>query len=77
MGEMNVKIDENLLMRLEGRARAHNRSLDEEVKILIETALEKPEKESLYDAARRIAAMTPKGIKQKDSVEMLREDRNR
>ncbi|CAN7312652.1 FitA-like ribbon-helix-helix domain-containing protein [Pararhizobium sp. LjRoot238] len=77
MGEMNVKIDESLLMRLEDRARAHNRSLDDEVKFLLERALEKPERESLYDAARRIAAMTPKGIKQTDSVEMLREDRDR
>ena len=77
MGEMNVRIDEGLRARLEQSARAHNRSLDEEVSLLLKKALEMPERESLYDAARRIAAMTPKGVKQTDSVEMLREDRDR
>lgn len=77
MGEMNIRIEDGLRTRLEESARTHNRSLDEEVSLLLKKGLEMPERESLYDAARRIAAMTPKGVKQTDSVEMLREDRDR
>ena len=76
MGEMNVKIEEGLLLRIEDRARAHNRSLDEELNILLQKALDKPEQETLYEAAVRISAMTPKGVKQIDSVEILRELRD-
>jgi plasmid stability protein len=79
MGEMHFKIeDEVLLVRLADLARAHNRSIDEEVIDLLHEALGNSEKfETSYEAAVRIAAMTPKGIKQMDSVDMLREDRNR
>ena len=77
MGEMRVRIEDGLRTRLEESTREHNRSLDEEVVLLLEKGLEIHARESLYDAARRIAAMTPKGVKQTDSVEMLREDRDR
>jgi len=77
MGEMSIRIEDSLRTRLEESARAHDRTLDEEVSVLLKKGLEIPERESLYDAARRIAAMTPKGVEQTDSVEMLREDRDR
>ena len=79
MGEMRIKIeDEVLLVRLADLAREHNRSVDEEVIELLHQALESSGRfETSYEAAMRIAAMTPKGAKQTDSVDMLREDRNR
>lgn len=78
MGDMRVRIDEGLLTKLENLAQSHNRSLEEQVNDLLRTALEdRPVRESFATVARRIAAMTPKGIKQTDSVEMLREDRDR
>ena len=80
MGEMRIKIDETLLTRIESLAKAHNRSIDEEV-IAILTAgapASPPRKlETLYEAAVRIAAMTPKDRPQIDSVDILREERDR
>ncbi|OLP56169.1 hypothetical protein BJF92_20465 [Rhizobium rhizosphaerae] len=82
MGEMTVRIDEKLLTRIESLARNHRRSLDQEVEDLLLTAVEgkvgpTASKESLYEASRRIAAMTPRDVIQTDSVDLLREDRNR
>jgi plasmid stability protein len=78
MGDMRVKIDEGLLTKLENLAHSHNRSLEEQVNDLLRAALEdRPARESFVTVAKRIAAMTPKDIKQIDSVELLREDRNR
>jgi plasmid stability protein len=80
MGEMRIKIDETLLTRIEGLAKAHNRSIDEEViAILTAGTLASPPrtKETLYEAAVRIAAMTPKDRPMIDSVDILREERDR
>ncbi len=78
MGEMRIKIDEGLLTRLESLAHIHNRSLEDQVIDLLRIAVEQRNEPEPFSAiARRIAAMTPRGIVQPDSVEMLREDRNR
>jgi hypothetical protein len=37
----------------------------------------RPKREDLRAIAAKIKAMTPKGVKQTDVVEMLREDRSR
>jgi plasmid stability protein len=78
MGEMQIKIaDEALLTRISDRARLNNRSVEEEVEALLQAAVPaRPNainREDLRAAAKRIAAMTPKGVKQTDSVEILRE----
>ncbi|WFS00458.1 hypothetical protein [Rhizobium tumorigenes] len=75
MGEMRIRIDEGLLTKLENLARAHQRTLEEEINERLIASVA-PHKESLYEAAVRIAAMTPKGVKQTDSVEILREIRD-
>ena len=77
MGEMRIKIeDEGLLTRISDLARLHNRSVEEEIEALLRVAApEPPRREDLPAIARRIAAMTPKGVKQTDSVEILREIR--
>ncbi|WP_111562568.1 hypothetical protein [Rhizobium sp.] len=77
MGEMRIRIDESLLTKLESLARAHKRTLEEEVNERLSASVADTPAESLYDAAVRIAAMTPKGVVQTDSVEILRELRDR
>jgi len=75
MGEMRIKIeDEALLTRISDQAKLHNRSVEQEVEALLQAAVpERPKREDLRAIAERIAAMTPKGVKQTDSVEILRE----
>ena len=77
MGEMMIKIeDEGLATELADLARLNNRPVEQEVEDLLRAALSaRPRREDLPAIAARIAAMTPKGIKQTDSVEMLREIR--
>jgi plasmid stability protein len=77
MGEMRIKIaDEELLTRISDLARLHNRSVEEEVEALLQAAVPaRPRREDLRALAESIAAMTPKGVKQTDVVEMLREIR--
>jgi hypothetical protein len=78
MGEMRIKVEEGLLTRIENLAQMHNLSFEDQVVELLLIAIEqKAEAEPFSAIAKRIAAMTPKGVKQPDSVEMLREDRNR
>jgi plasmid stability protein len=75
MGEIRIKIeDESLLVRLSALAVEHNRSIDQEIEELLLAALPtRPRREDLPAIARQISAMTPKGVKQTDSVEILRE----
>ena len=76
MGEMNIRIEDDLRIRIEELARLHNRSVEEEVESLLRVAVPAvPRREDLPAIARRISAMTPKGVKQTDSVEILREIR--
>jgi hypothetical protein len=80
MGEMRIKIeDESLLTRISDLARLHNRTVDQEVEALLHVAVPAPlpRREDLRALADSIAVRTPKGVKQTDVVEMLREDRNR
>jgi hypothetical protein len=77
MGEMRIKIeDEALLTRISDLAKLHNRSIEQEVEALLQAAVPvRPAREDLRALAESIAAMTPKGVKQTDSVEILREIR--
>ena len=81
MGEMRIRIeDDHLLTRISDLAKLHNRSVDQEIEALLVSALPSPSpvrREDLRAAAERIAAMTPKGVKQTSVVDMLREDRDR
>jgi plasmid stability protein len=78
MGEIRIKIEEDsLLTRISDLAQANKRSVEDEVKALLQTALPAPRvrREDLRALAQSIAAETPKGVKQTDSVEILREIR--
>lgn len=81
MGEIRIKIeDESLLTRISDLARLHNRSVEQEVEALLQSALPQAQpsrSEDLRALVDRIAVKAPRGVKQSDVVEMLREDRDR
>lgn len=71
-------IDELILRRLEAQARVHGRSVEREIAAVLAEAVSEPlSGEERVAIASRIAAMTPKGVKQTDSVLLLREERDR
>ena len=69
-------LDEEVVEKLKARAKAHHRSLEAEVRALLSDAAERPSRGELRKLAERIAAMGP-DVPQTDSVELLREDRER
>ncbi|HEY8564553.1 MAG TPA: hypothetical protein VIL65_03555 [Beijerinckiaceae bacterium] len=79
MGTLLLKeIDDRVIAALQSRAKANDRTIEAEVEELLSRAVEpaSPRAER-WSEVRRIAAMTPKGVEQTDSVLLLREDRNR
>lgn len=69
-------IDVAVLDRVKLRAKIHNRSLQSEMKMMVNEFAEKPEPLSEFELISKIRASikTPQTT---DSVELLREDRNR
>ncbi|PZO75568.1 MAG: hypothetical protein DI629_17070 [Mesorhizobium amorphae] len=77
-------IDEQTLESLRDMARQQGKSVEQEAIDLIKQGLNsnsapraKWDREALVAEARRIQAMTPKGVVQTDSAILLREDRDR
>lgn len=70
-------LDDETVERLRTRAQNNNRSLEAEIRALLTEAARRPSRKEFRALAERIAAMTPKGVKQTDSAELLREDRDR
>lgn len=71
-------IDDRIMHRLETQARVHGRSVEREIAALLADAVAKPlSADERVAIANRIAAMTPKGVTQTDSVVLLREERDR
>jgi len=78
MGTVTIRnLDDKVIKRLKMRARNHRRSLEAELRDLLSHASQQPLIADALAEADRIAAMTPKGVKQTDSVILLREDRGR
>jgi plasmid stability protein len=78
MGTVTIRnLDDKVIKRLKMRAKNHRRSLEAELRDLLSHASQQPLIVDALAEADRIAAMTPKGVKQTDSVILLREDRNR
>jgi plasmid stability protein len=69
-------LDDEVVARLKERAKANNRSLEAELREILTRSTGTMTREELIALAKRIAAMTP-DVPQTDSVELLREDRNR
>jgi plasmid stability protein len=69
-------VDAGNISRLKARARRHNRSLQAELKQIIDRAAEQPEQLSRIELVRQIR----RSIKHRqttDSTDLVREDRNR
>jgi plasmid stability protein len=78
MGTVTIRnLDDKVIKRLKMRAKNHRRSLEAELRDLLSHASQQPLIVDALAEADRIAAMTPKGVKQTDSVVLLREDRGR
>ena len=70
-------LDDEVVENLKKKAATNNRSLEAELRDLLKQAAGRPSPEELLANADRIAAMTPKGVKQTDSALLIREDRDR
>ncbi len=85
MGAIHIEgIEETVLKSIALRAEQNGRSLDEEIRaILASAASEKPGRLTPEQAKARtekfdaIRAMTPKGVEQSDSTDIIREMRDR
>ena len=81
MGELMIRnVDDQTVELISARARLHGRTVEHETLTLIQEALGAQTHRTHEDRtamARRIAAMTPKGVVQTDSVILIREDRDR
>lgn len=88
MGVITIhSVDDGLVEEITKLAEANNHSLEQELVSLIHEGLlqrardrdvvEQRGHASRVEIANRIAAMTPKDVKQTDSVVLIREDRDR
>ena len=77
MGTLTIRdLDDAVVDKLKARARANNRSLEGEVRMLLTDIAEgRSSAARLRDLADRIAAMTP-DVPQTDSTELIRRDRD-
>ena len=73
MGEITIRLDDaTLLKALEEMALVHGRAVETEIERVLKRAVE--EHERLHDIVRRmdkIAATTPNGVTQTDSVDII------
>jgi plasmid stability protein len=69
-------VEVTVLDRLKLRAKRQNRSLQAEVKIILQDAAARPESLSELELIRKIRASNTK-VNKTDSAELLREDRDR
>jgi len=82
MGVIHIEgIDERLLKSIELRATANGRSLEDEVQAILESVAGNPNEPraetNWLEELDRIRAMTPQGVHQTDSTDMVREMRDR
>jgi plasmid stability protein len=86
MGAIHIEgIEEKVLKSIALRAEQNGRSLDEEVRAILEAAAGAPDSSPLTPEQAKsrserfaaIRAMTPKGVEQTDSTDMIREMRDR
>lgn len=78
MANLTIRnVDDDIVEALKARAKAHNRSLESEIRQILVDQARRPSWRGaeLLQRAKRISAMTP-DVPQTDSVELLREDRN-
>ncbi|MDE0149912.1 MAG: hypothetical protein F4092_08040 [Rhodospirillaceae bacterium] len=69
-------LDDKTVERLKHQARQNGRSLQAEVRHILNNAAQTLTKKEFWARADAIAAMTPRDIEQTDSVTLLREERD-
>lgn len=78
MANLTIRnVEENIVQRLKEKATQNGRSLEAELREVLKQASNRKTREEMLAAADRVAAMTPKGIAQTDSAELIRSDRDR
>ena len=78
MGTLVIEgLDKRLLDDLARLAERNSITVELQVKRLLEQAMVRRDRSDLVARAEDIAAMTPKGVAQTDSILLLREDRDR
>lgn len=76
MAQLTVrKLDPELVRRLKIRAAEHNRSMEAELRVILETTL-RPEKQAFLERAARLRESL-RGRQQTDSTLLIREARDR
>ena len=78
MANLTIRnLDDAVVERLKKKAKDNERSLEAEVRTILKNAAGRLSGTEARALAERITAMTPKGVKQTDSAELIREDRDR
>ena len=78
MAKLTIRnLDDEVVKRLKKKAKDNGRSLEAELRVLLSETANRLTGKEARALADRIAAMTPEGVKQTDSAELLREDRDR
>jgi len=78
MANLTIRnMEDSVVERMKEKAAQNGRSLEAELREVVRQAASRRTRQELLAAADRIAAMTPKGVKQTDSAELIREDRDR
>jgi|APTNR8051073442_1049403.scaffolds.fasta_scaffold24767_2 plasmid stability protein len=78
MANLTIRnVDDEVVEALKAQAKAHNRSLEAEIRQILQDRARRPwTGAELRELADKIAAMTP-NVLQTDSADLLREDRDR
>jgi len=78
MNEIRFDLDRDAAEELKRRALAHGVTMEEEARRLVQQGLRtRPDRAELVARARRIRSMAPVGVQTTDSVQLIREDRER
>lgn len=70
-------VDEALIERLRVLASARHWTIEQQARAMLQDAISVTPKPHRAEIAKAIAALTPHGVRQTDSVVLLREDRDR
>ena len=77
MGNLTIRdLDDRVIERLKARAKANHRSLEDEIRYVLEQQVGRRVRVAAFRERTRQIARTTTGIPQTDSVVLLREDRS-
>ena len=78
MANLTIRnLDDDVVDRLKIQAKRNHRSLEAEVRALLSATARHSRIDEFRARAREIREMTPKDVPQTDSVQLIREDRDR